>query len=46
MCKQDFGVFLPESQYSMIEKVVDLSIDEWSATFLHLTGNYIDFPIR
>ncbi len=33
MCKQDFGVFLPESQYSMIEKVVDRSIDEWSATF-------------
>ena len=46
MCKQDFGVFLPESQYSMIEKVVDRSIDEWSATFLHLTENYIDFPIR
>ena len=38
MCKQDFGVFLPESQYSMIEKVADRSIDEWSATFLHLTG--------
>ena len=33
MCKQDFDVFLPESQYSMIEKVVDRSIDEWSATF-------------
>ncbi len=32
--QQDFGVFLPESQYSMIEKVVDRSIDEWSATFL------------
>lgn len=46
MCKQDFGVFLPESQYSMIEKVADRSIDEWSATFLHLTGNYVDIPIR
>ena len=31
--QQDFGVFLPESQYSIIEKVVDRSIDEWSATF-------------
>lgn len=46
MCKQDFGVFLPESQYRMIEKVAERSIDEWSATFLHLTGKYVDIPIR
>ncbi len=44
--QQDFGVFPPESNHNMTEKVVDRSIDEWSATFLHLTGNYIKFPIR